>query len=74
MSFEKSKSPLANYIKKRRNELNLTQKQLAMKACLSEVEIKKYENNERTPKVQQLIKLSKALDVSTNELILLWQT
>lgn len=44
---------------------NLTQKQLAMKCNLTEAAVSKYINNERTPRVDILINMSKALNVST---------
>nr|WP_315022971.1 helix-turn-helix transcriptional regulator [uncultured Aminipila sp.] len=64
-----STRPLANYIKQKRKELKLTQKQLAEKASLAEVTIKKYERGERYPKIEQLIKLSDALETSFGEIL-----
>lgn len=45
---------------------NLTQKQLAMKCHLTEAAVSKYINNERTPRVDILINMAKALNVSTD--------
>ena len=50
-------------IKKLRKENGFTQQQLAEKSGISEISIRKYENHERTPKLETIKKLSNALNV-----------
>ena len=61
--------PVGENIKKYRNKLKLTQKQLAKKASLSESAIKYYESNRRNPKLETLTKIADALDIDIWELI-----
>ena len=55
---------IGNNIKYYRQNLNLTQKDLANKTGLSEISIRKYENNSRNPKYENLRKIASALNVS----------
>ena len=59
-------------IQKLRKEKGLTQAELAKKAGLSEISIRKYENNDRKPKLETIRKIAKALGVYMNELIEDW--
>ena len=51
-----------------RNRLGYTQKQLADKAGLAEITVRKYESGERYPKNEQLKKIADALYTSTKDL------
>ncbi len=51
-----------------RNRLGYTQKQLADKAGVAEITIRKYESGERYPKNEQLKKIADALHTSTKDL------
>lgn len=55
-------------IKKYRKQAELTQKELAEKANLSESAIKYYESNRRNPKLETLDKIGDALGISINYL------
>jgi transcriptional regulator with XRE-family HTH domain len=59
-------------IQKLRKEKGLTQAELAKKSGLSEISIRKYENNDRKPKLETIRKIAIALDVYMNELIENW--
>jgi len=52
-----------------RSERKLTQKELAKLSGLSEITIRKYEADERTPKKEQLQHLAEALNVPINSLL-----
>lgn len=52
-----------------RTQLRMTQKQLAEKANVSEISIRQYEGKKRTPRLDQLAKISNALGVEVTELI-----
>lgn len=56
-------------IKLHRTNLNLTQKQLAEKAGISESAIKYYESNRRNAKIKTLIKIAEALSVDLSTLL-----
>jgi transcriptional regulator with XRE-family HTH domain len=56
-------------IKKYRTNLGMTQKQLADKVGMSEIGIRKYEGNERQPKIELLKEIACALETDINELI-----
>lgn len=56
-------------IKLLRKERNLTQKELAKLAGLSEITIRKYERAERNPKLEQIEKIAKALGVTNTNLM-----
>ncbi|WP_048592055.1 helix-turn-helix domain-containing protein [Clostridium massiliodielmoense] len=56
-------------IKKIRTTKNLTQNELSKLAGISEISIRKYENGERTPKYETILKIAKALDVTINDLM-----
>lgn len=60
---------LGEKIKYYRNQLNLSQEQLAQKSELSRNAIYNYENDKRVPTMDILIKISNALDVDIEELI-----
>lgn len=51
-----------------RINLGMTQKELATKANLAEITIRKYESGERYPKAVQLKKIATALNVSVKDL------
>lgn len=51
-----------------RINLGMTQKELATKAHLAEITIRKYESGERYPKTEQLKKIADALNVSVKDL------
>ena len=53
-------------IKKLMESQNLNQKQLADKCKLTESAISKYINNERVPRIDVLLKISKVFGVSIN--------
>lgn len=50
-------------IKQLRKQKKLTQKELAEKAGISEISIRQYENDKRNPKIEQVDKIAKALNV-----------
>ncbi len=56
------------YIKEKRLEKNLTQKQLSELSGVSESYIGDLERNEKEPTISILCKIAKALDVKTEEL------
>lgn len=56
------RNDFSKILKEQRKSLNLTQKDLADKTGLSEITIRKYEKGERQPKLEQLQRLSKALE------------
>lgn len=60
---------LGNVIKNKRNELQLTQEQLAIKLHVSRQTISKWENNETYPNLDVLISISEILNLSTDELL-----
>lgn len=51
-----------------RKEKGLSQAQLAEKAGISEISIRKYENGERNPKIETLGKIAMALNVPVSDL------
>ncbi|HBN00292.1 MAG TPA: transcriptional regulator [Firmicutes bacterium] len=51
------------------NEKKMTQKQLAEKTGITEASMSKYLNGERTPRIDVVANLSKALGVTTDDLI-----
>lgn len=55
-------------IKKYRQELKLTQKQLGEIIGISQQQIAQYESGKRTPKIETLAKISHALNVSIGDL------
>ena len=50
-------------------EQKLNQKQLAAKATITEASMSKYLNGERTPRIDVIVKLAKALDTTVNFLL-----
>ena len=58
------------FVKQRRKELNLTQKELAEKAKVSHSVVKRFEaQRPYNPKIGKVIQVAKALNVKTDELI-----
>lgn len=51
-----------------RNKKNLTQKQLAELANISEISIRKYESNERKPKIDTIARIAESLGISIGDL------
>ena len=47
----------------------LTQKELATRSGITEASMSKYLNGERTPRIDVIINLSRALEVTTDELL-----
>lgn len=60
---------IGSKIKELRSKKNLTQKELARISEIAEITIRKYENGERKPKIEQLQKIAKVLDVTVDELL-----
>lgn len=58
---------IGNKIKSFRQKKGITQKELARLTELSEISIRKYENNSRNPKIEALKKIAFALDVPISE-------
>lgn len=56
-------------IKQKRQELNLSQDSLAKKIGVSKVTICWYENGERTPSLENFLKLADILNVSLDQLV-----
>ena len=50
-------------------EQKLNQKQLAEKASITEASLSKYLSGERTPRIDVIVKLAKALDTTVNFLL-----
>jgi len=57
-------------LKKIMNEHELSQKELAKKSNITEASMSKYLSGERTPRVDAIINLSRALEITTDELLL----
>lgn len=55
-------------IKYWRTEKGITQKKLAEKSGVSEISIRKYEADARTPKIGTLRKIAKALDINASDI------
>lgn len=60
---------IAQRISKARRYLNLNQKELAQRANITEASLSRYENGIREPKSAVLLRLSEALEVSTDYLL-----
>ena len=60
---------LGSYIKSRRKNLGMTQKQLAGKVGVTDVTISRYENGEREPSFTEFIKLCEVLSLNINDFI-----
>lgn len=56
-------------IKQARKEAGLTQKKLAEKIGIAETTIRRYESNERQPRIEQLYKISETIGVPINSLV-----
>ncbi|MEK3819638.1 helix-turn-helix transcriptional regulator [Cytobacillus sp. FSL W8-0315] len=61
---------MTNRMKERREELGLTQKQLAEKLKMSEAYINKIENETRNINVVLAIRIAKALEATVEEIFL----
>ena len=59
---------MENSIKKRREELKLTQRQVAERATLREAQYQKYEYGETLPNVLTAIRIAEALDTTVESL------
>ena len=60
---------IGNKIKEIRKKQGLTQKELANLTGLSEISIRKYENNNRKPKIENIKKIANALNVDVFDII-----
>lgn len=60
---------LAQNIKIARTEAGITQKELAEKIGVYQKDISRWENGERTPSMEGLVKICIALQVSADELL-----
>ena len=58
---------LGLYIKSRRKNLGMTQKQLAENVGVTDVTISRYENGEREPSFTEFIKLCKILGMQISD-------
>ncbi|OIU72755.1 helix-turn-helix domain-containing protein [Rossellomorea aquimaris] len=56
-------------LKRVREDRNISQRELALKARLGTSTIEKYENNEQIPDTQTILKLSTVLDIPASELL-----
>jgi|GEM_PF-1188869 transcriptional regulator with XRE-family HTH domain len=59
---------IGSNIRTLRKSLNMAQSKLAEKTGISEISIRKYENDARNPKIENLLKIAEALNVTINEL------
>ena len=66
---DNERSNLARTIKKYREARKMTMKQLSIKSGINLSTIKKYETDNRNPKLEQLEKIAAALDVSVFEFL-----
>lgn len=60
---------MKNKIQLFRKQSGLSQSQLAQKVGISEISIRKYENNERKPKIETLVKIASALNITLSDLL-----
>lgn len=60
---------LGPYIKSRRKNLGMTQKQLAKNVGVTDVTISRYENGEREPSFTEFIKLCEVLGMKVEDFI-----
>lgn len=61
---------LGKNIRKARKAAGLTQEELAQAAGIAKISVGQYERGQREPRLEQLLKISKALNVSIYALIL----
>ncbi len=61
VSFDENIQDFGNFLKKKRKEKHLTQAELASLCGLSVMSIRRYEANERKPRLEEMIKLGKTL-------------
>ena len=67
--FEVIKMTVAENIKRIRKEKNLTQKQLGEKCGMSESTLRQYEIGYRNPKLETIVRIAAALEISVFELM-----
>ncbi|RBW69547.1 helix-turn-helix domain-containing protein [Bacillus taeanensis] len=60
---------VGDVIRNHRIEANLTRKQLAVKIRIGENLLFQYENNEKVPDLQTILKISTVLDVPASEFL-----
>lgn len=60
---------IGNYIQKKRKECNFTQEELANKVYVTNKAVSRWENGKSLPEIETLYLLSKALNVSVNEIL-----
>lgn len=70
MKKERPKMKFEERLRMIMNEQGLTQKELAQRANITEASMSKYLSGERTPRVDVIVNLSRALEVTTDELLL----
>mgnify|MGYP004664760927 CR=1 FL=1 len=59
---------MINHLRQRRQELNLTQKQVADRVGIAESSYQRYERNARLPIVNMAVRIAKALETTVEEL------
>ncbi|MFR4440229.1 MAG: helix-turn-helix domain-containing protein [Hungatella sp.] len=60
---------ISESLRKIRQEKNISQAELAKKAGLSEISIRKYESGERIPKFENILRISEALDIPVLDIV-----
>lgn len=60
---------IGDKIRNYRKLAGLTQNELAQKCEVAEITIRQYEGNKRQPRIEQLIKIADALNISSNDLL-----
>lgn len=70
MENEDIKKAFGERLKKAREEMNMTQEQLGSEIGCSKATISNYERGEQSPGVEYLVKLSSALGVTPNDLVI----
>lgn len=58
-----------DFLKKRRKELNMSQKELSEAACVPQTTISDYERGATNPSANNLTRLVKVLDISLDDLL-----
>lgn len=66
----KGSSPVGNRVKDLRKDLHLTQQELADKSGLTKNTIFRIEKGSQKPKMENIIKLAKSLNVTPNDILL----
>ena len=62
MGYTKYKEAFSRIVRERRNELGLTQKDVATRMSTTEMSISRYERGECLPRLEQYLSLMKALN------------